>query len=275
MKQELIPWLGSSKRTTQRFARAIGRQCREMSIARVAEMHRLDWGQVRRLEIEYMKDLVTKHPPSKHLRAIGIDEVSIRKGHTYAIVVADLDQQRPIWMHGPGRAEEEMNVFFKDMGQRRYQSIKLAVMDMWKPFKNSITGHVPSVDIVYDKFHVIKHLSTALDNVRRMEYKRVAEKDRRFIKGQRYTLLSNQANLTLESRRSLKLLLKANRRLSKAYILKESFGQLWDYHNPTWAKKFFYARGVQRQLEKSTQMESIRTLPEICPFSRTSLGRGH
>lgn len=222
-----------------------------------------------------MKDLVTKHPPSKHLRAIGIDEVSIRKGHTYAIVVADLDQQRPIWMHGPGRAEEEMNVFFKDMGQRRYQSIKLAVMDMWKPFKNSITGHVPSVDIVYDKFHVIKHLSTALDNVRRMEYKRVAEKDRRFIKGQRYTLLSNQANLTLESRRSLKLLLKANRRLSKAYILKESFGQLWDYHNPTWAKKFFYARGVQRQLEKSTQMESIRTLPEICPFSRTSLGRGH
>jgi transposase len=175
----------------------------------------------------------------KRLRAIGIDEVPIRKGHTYAILVADLDQQRPIWMQGPGRAEEEMNVFFKDMGPRRYKSINLAVMDMWKPFKNSISSHVPEADIVYDKFHVIKHLSTALDNVRRAEYKRVAEKDRRFIKGQRYTLLSNQANLTLESRRSLKLLLKANRRLSKVYILKESFGQLWDYNNPTWAKKFF------------------------------------
>lgn len=72
-----------------------------------------------------------------------------------------------------------------------------------------------------------------------MEYKRVAEEDRRFIKGQRYTLLSHQANLTLEARRSLQLLLKANKRLNKAYILKESFGQLWDYNNPTWARKFF------------------------------------
>ena len=226
MKQELIPWLGTSRRTTQRFARAIGRQCKEMSIARVAEMHQLDWGQVRRLEMEYMKDLMAKHPTSKRLRAIGIDEVSIKKGHTYAIVVADLDQQRPIWMHGPGRSQEEMEVFFKDIGQRRCRSIQMVVMDMWQPFKNSVTEHAPEAEIIYDKFHVIKHLSAALDEVRRMEYKRVSLKDRRFIKGQRYTLLSNQANLTLESRRSLKLLLKANKRLNSAYILKESFGQL-------------------------------------------------
>ena len=186
-----------------------------------------------------MNDLVAKHPPSKRLRAIGIDEVSIKKGHTYAIVVADLDQHRPIWMNGPGRSQQEMDVFFKDMGQKRCKSIQLAVMDMWKPFKNSATNHVKPVEIIYDKFHVLKHLSTALDEVRRMEYKRVAKKDQRFIKGQRYNLLSNKDNLKLESRRSLKLLLKANNRLNRAYILKESFGQLWDYHNPTWARKFF------------------------------------
>jgi transposase len=78
-----------------------------------------------------------------------------------------------------------------------------------------------------------------MDDVRRREYKRVSEKERRFIKGQRYTLLSNRENLDLDGRRALKLLLKANSRIHKAYLLKESFGQLWSYNNPTWARKFF------------------------------------
>ena len=189
--------------------------------------------------MDYMEDLLEKHPPSKKLRAIGIDEVSIRKGHSYAIVVADLDQERPIWIGSEGRAEEQMDAFFEEIGVERSRRIRLAVMDMWKPFRNSLLRNAPSAEIVYDKFHVLGHLSSALDLVRRMEYRRVAEKDRRFIKGQRYTLLSKEANLTLEGRRSLHLLLKANKRLNKAYLLKESFGQLWDYNNPTWARKFF------------------------------------
>ena len=239
VKQEKIPWLSSSRRCTQRFAQAVGRQCREMSVARVAEMHQLSWGQVRRLEMDYMEELVKKHPPSKRLRAIGVDEISIRKGHSYAIVVADLDQERPIWMGRDGRSEEDMDVFFKEMGSKRCRGIRLAVMDMWKPFRNSLYKNAPQAEIVYDKFHVLGHLGTALDSVRRMEYRRVSGKDRRFIKGQRYTLLSKEANLSLEGRRSLRLLLKANKRLNKAYLLKESFGQLWDYNNPTWARKFF------------------------------------
>ena len=110
---------------------------------------------------------------------------------------------------------------------------------MWKPFRNSLARHAPRAEVVFDKFHVLSHLSKALDLVRRMEYKRVAEKDKRFIKGQRYTLLSHKANLDLKGRQSLALLLKANKRLSRAYMMKESFGQLWDYNNPTWARKFF------------------------------------
>jgi len=239
VKQESIPWLASSGRSTWRFAQAIGRQCREMSVARVAEMHQLSWGQVRRLEMDYMKELLVKHPVPQRLRAIGIDEVSIRKGHSYAIVVADLDRQRPIWMGADGRSEEDMDAFFETIGARRSRRIRLAVVDMWKPFRSSLLRHAPAAEIVYDKFHVLRHLADALDTVRRLEYWRVAHKDRRFIKGQRYTLLSRAANLDLEGRRSLQLLLKANKRLHKAYLLKESFGQLWDYNHPTWARKFF------------------------------------
>ena len=245
VKREMLPWLSFSRRCTQRFARVIGRQCREMSLARVAEMNQLSWGQVRRLEMDYMENLMKKHPPSKRLRAIGVDEVSIKKGHSYAIVVADLHQQRPIWVGTNGRAEEDMDVFFNEMGADRCDRIRLAVMDMWKPFRNSLHRNAPKAEIVYDKFHVIKHLSEALDDVRRMEYQRVSKEDRRFIKSQRYTLLSKEANLTLEGRRSLHLLLKANKRLNKAYLLKESFGQLWEYNNPTWARKFFENWKVQ------------------------------
>ena len=239
VKQEFIPWLSNSKRATQRFAREIGRMCREVSVSRVAAMHNLTWGQVRRLEMVYMKELVKKHPPSKRLRAIGIDEISIKKGHQYAILVADMDQQRPIWMSTTlGRDKQQMDVFYKELGDKQCENIKIAVMDMWKPFRNSLNDNAPQSQIIYDKFHVIGHLNNALDKVRRIEYKRASEKDRKFIKGQRYTLLSKEANLNFKGQESLNLLLKANKRLNKAYILKESFGQLWDYDDPIKARQF-------------------------------------
>ena len=75
--------------------------------------------------------------------------------------------------------------------------------------------------------------------MRREEYKRVAGEGRTYIKGQRYTLLSHKANLDIDGRRALRMLLKANKRLNKAYILKESFEQLWDYNTPGWSRRFF------------------------------------
>jgi transposase len=239
VKRETLAWLASSSRFTERFEQAIGRQCRELSVARVAEMNRLSWSQVSRMEKQYMARLLAQHPPSKNLRAIGIDEVSIRKGHTYAIVVADLDQRRPIWIGCAGRKEADMDRFFQETGPETSQGIQLAVMDMWKAFRKSTHHHAPQAQIVFDKFHVLRHLSVAIDTVRRNEYKRVTEQERRFIKGHRYTLLSNRANLDLKGRKALKLLLQANSRLNKAYLLKESFGQLWSYKNPIWARKFF------------------------------------
>lgn len=232
--------MAKSSRHTQRLEDTIGHYCRSMTVKEVADLYRMSWDQVWRLDMAYMERLSADHPPSKHLRAMGVDEVSVRKGHSYAIVVADLDQQRPIWMSEElGRSEEDMDKFFTAMGVERCKRIKVAVMDMWKPFRNSLRTHSPQAQIVFDKFHVLNHLSRAMDNVRRLEYKRVTGDDKRFIKGQRYTLLSHKANLDMDGRRSLRLLLKANKRLNKAYLLKESFGQLWDYNNPTWARKFF------------------------------------
>lgn len=254
--------LAKSARFTQRFEDRIGQLCREMTVKRVAELNNLSWGQVWRMEKCYMRRLLEHHPPAKQLRAIGIDEISIRKGHTYAIVVADLERKRPIWLGGQGRSEKDVQLFFDAMGLERCKVIELAVMDMWKPFRKATLKHAPKAQIVYDKFHIMRHLANALDQVRRSEYKRVNEKERRFIKGQRYTLLSHKANLDIEGRRALRMLLKANKRLNKAYVLKESFGQLWDYKNPTWARKFFESWKSQLRWQRLKPFEKFAAMIE-------------
>ena len=262
VKRETLSWLAQSARFTQRFEDRIGELCREMSVTRVAELNNLSWDQVWRMEKSYMRRLLERHPPSEHLRAIGIDEISVRKGHAYVIVVADLDQRRPIWLGGQGRTEEDLQHFFDQMGPERCKSIELAVMDMWKAFRNATRKNAPGAQIVYDKFHVMRHLSDALDQVRRSEYKRVNDKERKFIKGQRYTLLSHQANLDLEGQRALRALLKANKRLHKAYLLKESFGQLWDYKNPLWARKFFESWKSQLRWQRLKPFEKFAAMIE-------------
>ena len=91
-------------------------------------------------------------------------------------------------------------------------------MDMGPAFRNATLqeGHAPQATIRYDKFPILMHLGTAMDKVRRREYARLSGQDRRFIKGQRYTLLTHWGNLTAAGRGALKLLFKANTRLHKA-----------------------------------------------------------
>jgi transposase len=112
---------------------------------------------------------------------------------------------------------------------------------MGKAFRNATRKpeHAPQAAILFDKFHVIRHRGKALDTVRKTDYYRLTGKDRRVITGQKYTLLSHRENLKPDGRRSLRLLLTANKRLNTAYLLKEEFGQLWDYEREGGARRFF------------------------------------
>ena len=240
MKTESLHWLADNPLCTKRFALYVGRRCRESSIKALAEELHLDWHAVKEMDKQYMREQL-RRTGCPAPRAIGIDEIAVGPRHQYRIVVSDLDRRRPIWFGGKDRKEASLDEFFKWLGPKKCRKIKVAVMDMWTAFRNSTrkAGNAPEALIVYDKFHVMKHLSVAMDAVRRQEYARLVGSDRRFIKGQRYTLLSRWANLTLKGKTALKLIFKVNRRLHKAYLLSESFGQLWDYENPTWARKFF------------------------------------
>jgi transposase len=209
-----------------------------MTVKDVAKELKLDWHAVKGLEKEYMQEQLRRNPVSAPW-TIGIDEISLRKGHIYRIVVSDLERGRPIWYGGEDRSEESMDMFYEWLGPKKTKKIQLAVMDMWKAFEKSTKKNAPGAAILYDKFHVIRHLGDALDKVRKMEYARLSGKDRLYIKGQKYTLLSNRENLTLDGRKALKKLLNANKRLNAAYLLKETFGQLWSYQTEGWARRFF------------------------------------
>jgi transposase len=240
VKRERLDWLADNPLYTKRFAFYVGRRCRESTVKAVAEELHLHWQTVKDLDKQYMEEQL-RRAGCPAPRFIGIDEIAVGKRHRYRIVVSDLERGRPIWFGGKDRSEASLNEFFAWLGPNKSRKIRVAVMDMWKAFRNSTLkeGHAPQARIIYDKFHVLSHLGKAMDEVRRREYARLTGKKRRFIKGQRYNLLSRRENLTVAGRQALKLLFRANKRLHTAYLLKESFGQLWDYNRPGWARRFF------------------------------------
>lgn len=240
VRQERPFWIADNPFYTKRFAFFVGRRCRASALTDVAKELHLNWKTVKELDKQYMREQLRRIGiPGPQV--IGIDEVSIKKGHTYRIVVSDLLRHRPIWFGGKDRSEKSMDEFYQWLGPKKSRKIRLAVMDMWKAFRTSTLkpDHAPKAAILFDKFHVLRHLGEALDKVRKSEYARLTGKERAYIKGQKYTLLSHRKNLTLDGRKALKKLLAANKRLNTAYLLKESFGQLWDYEKEGWARKFF------------------------------------
>jgi transposase len=238
VKTERLDWIADNPFYTKRFAFFVGRRCRDSAIKAVAEELHLDWHTVKALETQYMTEQLrrVKNPSP---RVIGIDEISIGRGHSYRIVVSDLDRGRPIWFGGDDRSEASLDQFYAWLGPEQSRKIRLAVMDMWKGFRNSTLKNAPRARIVYDKFHVLRHLQDALDAVRKSEYARLTGSGRRWIKGTKYVLLSRWHNLTTAGRRTLRLLFHANKRLHTAYLLKESFEQLWSYEVAGWARRFF------------------------------------
>lgn len=238
MTQERFGFLADNPFYTKRFAMYVGRRCRTSTISDIAKELHLNWKTVKDLEKQYMHEQLRRAGQPRP-KVIGIDELSIGKGHNYRIIVSDLERSRPIWFGGQDRSEESMNQFYDWLGPKKNKRIRLVVMDMWKAFENSTARNVPHAAILYDKFHIMRHLGEAIDKVRKTEYARLYGKNREFVKGQKYNLLSHRSNLTMTGKQALDTLLAANKRLNTAYILKESFGQLWSYRSETWARKFF------------------------------------
>ena len=125
VKRERLDFLADNAHFTKRFAFYVGRRCRQASIRDVAKELKLDWDTVKALEKQYMQAQL-KRAGMPGPRAVGIDEISIRKGHSYRIVVSDLVRKRPIWFGGTDRSEASMAQFYDWLGPKKSRKIKLA-----------------------------------------------------------------------------------------------------------------------------------------------------
>ena len=114
----------------------------------------MDWQTTKTLEKPYRTEQLRRYP-APALVVLGIDEVSIKNGHVYRIVVSDLERLRPIWFGGQDLSEESMDQFFTDLVSKKCRKIRLAVMDLWKPFRHSTRRFAPQAAILFDKFQCI------------------------------------------------------------------------------------------------------------------------
>jgi transposase len=161
---------------------------------------------------------------------MGVDELYQGKKDKFLTVASNLETAEPLWF-GKERKKETLDEFFRSqLSSRQRKRIEAACVDMWEPFRLSIEEWAPQCRIVYDKFHVMRHANEAVDEVRRAEYFRKGMKTRGLVKRKRWLLLSRWKHLSSPQRGELNRLFQLNRRVFKAYLLKESLERLWEYH---------------------------------------------
>ncbi len=236
---EALPWLSPHARVTNRLAESVARLCKVLPIKHVAEHFGLGWDAVKAIDKAYL-DRTLGPPDLDGLEQIAMDEVAIRKGHTYATVVVEPRSRRVLWV-GHGRGREDVRKFYELLGPDRCAALKAIAMDMNPGYVEEAKAQCPLAQLVYDLFHVVaKYGHEVVDRVR-VDAANAVRHDkpaRKLIKGSRWLLLKNAENIEKEQDRvKLSELLAANKPLMKAYVLKDDLKRLWDYRHVGYATR--------------------------------------
>src|SRR5205085_5186567 len=162
--------------------------------------------------------------PFEGLERIGIDEISYKKGHSYLTVVVDHDTGRLVWA-APGRDKKTLSGFFDLLGEARSSRIRLVSADAAQWIGDVVAQRCPNATLCLDAFHVVAWATDALDVVRRdvwNDARRAGQTGHaRELKGCRFALWRNPEDLTARQGAKLAWIAKTNRRLYRAYLLKE------------------------------------------------------
>ena len=227
-KIEKVAQLPSKAPYSKRFEDTVGQACESASARQVARRIGVAESTVRAMDLRYLErwEASRRKPP---LRQMGVDELYRGKKDKFLTVVCNLETAEPLWF-GQERKRETLDEFFRSqLRSPQRKRIEAACVDMWAPFRLSLEEWAPQCKIVYDKFHILQHANDAIDEVRRAEFFRQGKEKREVIKGKKWLLMSRWKNLTGTQRGVLNRLFHLNRKVFKAYLLKESLERLWDY----------------------------------------------
>jgi len=235
VRVEQLSFADASRRVTHRLARYIYDLCKVMTVKEVAEHLDLDPKTVKQIDKEYLEEEFGA-TDTDNLSILMIDEIAVRRGHRYMTVVADYFSGRVIWM-GPNRDKETLDQFFVTMTQEQKDALEAAAMDMWEPFINRVRHHCPQAKIVFDFFHLVQSFGKVIDQVRRDEYRKATEQDKKVLKGSRYLLLKNPKNLKDGQRDHLQTVLELNATLNTLYVLKDQLKLIYYYSDRETVKR--------------------------------------
>ena len=169
---------------TKRFCKLISGLCRHMTIQSVAKHFDLRWETVKNMDKLYLQTTLPALNPGKlnNLKYIGVDEVARAKGHDYMTVVYDMVSGQLIWVEA-GRTSDVFSIFLKQLSPECASIIEAVAMDMGPAYQKSVRDNLPNADIVFDRFHVMKNFSKAIDNQRRIEFRKADNEGKKIMKG--------------------------------------------------------------------------------------------
>jgi transposase len=237
VKQIRVPWAEPESRFTAMYERLVIDWLKEASVAAVARRLRLSWDKV-----DGIMQRAVRRGLGRRQRltptAIGIDETSYQKRHEYVTAVSDLD--KGVVLHvGDDRTEASLEPFFAGLDERQLKRIKAVAMDMHRPYMNVVERHVPGAGgkIAFDKFHVARHLSEAVDTVRKQEHRELIATGDDQLKRTKYLWLRNPDNMSPEQWSRFRELRCSTLRTARAWALKEHAMLLWKYVSRGWARR--------------------------------------
>jgi transposase len=235
--RERVPFLAGKAHHTARFETAVAQACTSAPVRRVAAQWGLAAETVRLIDKRALQRWAAGRP-RRPLRQLGVDEIFLGKKTKFLTVVSNLETREPLWV-GKERKRETLDRFFAEaLPPRLRRAVRAVCVDMWEPFRLSLQAHLPRARIVYDKFHVLKHANDAVDETRRAEFFRKGGRLRGLVRGKRWLLLRRWDHLDRDQRQTLDALFAVNRRLAKAYLLRDQLAQLWTYTYEGAARRF-------------------------------------
>ncbi len=257
--QELIPWANPFMRITYRLEYLMVVFSQMMTQKAAAELLHIPSSTFSEGLHRCIKRARSGHR-IRALKFIGLDEVSHLKGHKYITVVYDLERSCVLWV-GKGKSRDTIDSFFNEhLSDYQKKQIQWGCCDMSKTYIGAIKEHCPNAKLVLDRFHIVKALNSAMDEVRKEEWRSVTGDERKALKGLRWLLFRHGSNRTRRDKRILDSLRSGNRRIHRACVLKDEFDQFWSY-KATWAAERFLKRWCTAALR--SRLDPIRKFVQM------------
>jgi len=232
---EAVPWARPGSAYTRDFEDLVAFLAQQMAKTPIARLLRIGWDSVGRIVERVVADELDDRRLAG-LVAIGVDEISYRKGQRYLTCVADHLRGAIIWAK-PGRDAHTLQAFFDELGERRH-SIRAVSLDMSAGYQNAVRDCLPEAEIVFDPFHVCQLAGRAVDQVRRAEWREQGKSQTtagRWVKGVRWSLLKAPEKQSAHQLAVLAAVQHANKRLYRAFLLKEELRLLYHLPDPALA----------------------------------------